>query len=93
MTIDHDHPGFSNNFLVATYDSKALLYNDKAVLESHHIASSFIVLLREDKNFLSHLSKTDFKAIREIVIDLVLATGIPLTKIRFNSTFHPFIDV
>ncbi|KAI8912553.1 hypothetical protein EDD86DRAFT_201692 [Gorgonomyces haynaldii] len=73
---DHDHPGVTNNFLVSTLDSKAMLYNDKAVLESHHLASSFQVLSQPQNNFLSHLSKAEFKAIREIVIDLVLATDL-----------------
>jgi hypothetical protein len=73
---DHDHPGFTNNFLVTTSDPKAVLYNDKAVLENHHSASSFQCLAKPENNFLAHLSKAEFKLIREIVVDLVLATGI-----------------
>jgi hypothetical protein len=72
---DHDHPGLTNNFLVTTSDPKAVLYNDKAVLENHHSASSFLVLTKPENNFLGHLTKLEFKSIREVVIDLVLATG------------------
>ena len=72
---DHDHPGLTNNFLVATADSKAVLYNDKAVLENHHSASAFKILSLPENNFLSHLSKAEYKSIREVVVDLVLATG------------------
>ncbi|KAJ1334850.1 hypothetical protein BSLG_008004 [Batrachochytrium salamandrivorans] len=96
---DHDHPRLTNNFLVNTYDQKALLYNDKSVLENHHVASSFNVLLQPKNNFLSHLSKTDFKAIREIVVDLVLATDLTQhftllsmfkAKVASSETFDPY---
>lgn len=52
------------------------MYNDKAVLESHHLASAFSVLSKPENNFMVNLSKQEFKAIREIVIDLVLATDL-----------------
>ncbi|KAI8925661.1 hypothetical protein BC831DRAFT_400936 [Entophlyctis helioformis] len=96
---DHDHPGYSNNFLVNTLDSKAMLYNDKSVLENHHSASSFLVLSQPENHFLSHLSKGDFKAIREIVIDLVLATDLTQhftllsmfkAKVASSETFDPY---
>ena len=38
---DIDHPGFTNSFLCNASDSLAVLYNDIAVLESHHAALSF----------------------------------------------------
>ncbi|KAJ3373758.1 cAMP-specific 3',5'-cyclic phosphodiesterase 4D [Kappamyces sp. JEL0680] len=68
---DHDHPGLTNNYLVTTSDPKATLYNDKAVLENHHCASSFVTLARPENNFLAHLTKAEFKSIREVVVDLV----------------------
>jgi 3'5'-cyclic nucleotide phosphodiesterase len=88
---DHDHPGVTNNFLVTTSDPKAVLYNDKAVLENHHCASSFLVMARPENNFLSQLTKAEFKSLREIVVDLVLATGFALLIFRFDSTFYPSI--
>jgi hypothetical protein len=33
---DVDHPGRTNAFLVAAEDRKAILYNDRSVLENHH---------------------------------------------------------
>ena len=83
---DHDHPGVTNNFLVTTSDPKAVLYNDKAVLENHHCASSFLVMAKQENNFLSQLTKAEFKSIREIVVDLVLATG--LSDINLDLTQH-----
>lgn len=38
MVHDTDHPGVNNLYLVATRDRLALRYNDKSVLENHHIA-------------------------------------------------------
>ncbi|KAJ3255308.1 cAMP-specific 3',5'-cyclic phosphodiesterase 4D [Boothiomyces macroporosus] len=96
---DHDHPGYTNNFLVATSDPKAILYNDKAVLENHHSASSFVVLARSENNFLAHLTKAEFKSIREIVVDLVLATDLTQhfallsmfkSKVASAETFDPY---
>ncbi|ORZ38093.1 hypothetical protein BCR44DRAFT_141090 [Catenaria anguillulae PL171] len=73
---DYDHPGFNNLFLINTQDPKAILYNDKAVLENHHLASAFTILRKTENNFVSHLSKSDYKALREIVIEMVLATDL-----------------
>ncbi|KAJ3288895.1 High affinity cAMP-specific 3',5'-cyclic phosphodiesterase 7A [Borealophlyctis nickersoniae] len=73
---DYEHPGVNNNFLVATQDTKAILYNDRSVLENHHLAASFRVLSDSKNNFLSHLPKADFKAIREAIIEMVLATDL-----------------
>jgi len=41
---DVDHPGLTNAFLVAASDPIALRYNDKAVLESHHSATTFLTM-------------------------------------------------
>ena len=95
---DHDHPGLSNNFLVNTHDNKAILYNDRSVLENHHLASSFKILDKPENNFVSHLSKADYKAFRESVIEFVLATDLTQhftllsmykTKMTSVGTFDP----
>jgi hypothetical protein len=58
-----------------TNDPRAILYNDKSILENHHLASSFSVLSKQECNFISELPQADYKSIREAVIDMVLATG------------------
>ena len=74
--LDYDHPGVNNAFLIATGDAKAVLYNDKSVLENHHVSSAFKLLAKPEMNFLSGLSKADFKNLRETVIEMVLATDL-----------------
>lgn len=38
---DYEHTGTTNNFHVMSGSETALLYNDRAVLENHHISASF----------------------------------------------------
>ena len=73
---DFDHPGVNNNFLIATGDPRAMLYNDKSVLENHHCASAFQVLLKKENNFLEKMDKKTFKALRTNIVDMVLATDL-----------------
>ena len=46
---DYDHPGRTNAFLVAVGDTKAVMYNDRAVLESHHVASAWYLLTSDER--------------------------------------------
>lgn len=40
-----------------------MLYNDRAVLENHHVSAAFRLLQRdEDNNILSNLSKDDWRS-------------------------------
>ena len=71
---DVDHPGRNNSFLVNTSDKLAILYNDDSVLENHHLAVSFQLLQESSQNFLENLKSTQVKALRKMIIDMVLAT-------------------
>lgn len=39
----------------------ALLYNDKAVLENHHVSAAFRLMKEDDCNILSNLRREDHK--------------------------------
>lgn len=47
---DVDHPGYTNSFLCNAGSELAILYNDIAVLESHHAALAFKLTAREEKS-------------------------------------------
>ena len=75
MVHDTDHPGVNNLYLVATRDRLALRYNDKSVLENHHISWAFNIMLKSrETSIYENFSNEQFKQYREYMIDLVLAT-------------------
>ena len=47
---DVDHPGRTNSFLCNAGSELAILYNDTAVLESHHAALAFQLTVRDNKS-------------------------------------------
>lgn len=72
---DVDHPGRTNSFLCNAGNQLAVLYNDTAVLESHHAALAFQLTLENDKcNIFKHLERNDYRTLRQSIIDMVLAT-------------------
>lgn len=72
---DTDHPGYNNQYMVATRDKIALRYNDKSVLENHHISVAFSTMLKSSETrIFENFTNEEFKIMRENMIDLVLAT-------------------
>ncbi|XP_071497226.1 high affinity cAMP-specific and IBMX-insensitive 3',5'-cyclic phosphodiesterase 8B-like [Diadema antillarum] len=72
---DVDHPGKTNSFLCNAGSELAILYNDTAVLESHHSALAFQLTTKEERcNIFKELDRDDFRALRHSIIDMILAT-------------------
>ncbi|CAN7991189.1 unnamed protein product, partial [Ixodes hexagonus] len=71
---DFEHNGTTNNFHVMSRSETALIYNDRSVLENHHISAAFRLLTDDDQNVLSNLSKEEYREFRMLVIEMVLAT-------------------
>lgn len=72
---DYAHPGFNNMYCVKTQHPLAIRYNDKAILEMHHIAAAFCLMHSNPAfRFFSDISETSYIAIRELVMSTVLAT-------------------
>lgn len=71
---DFEHTGTTNTFHINTSSDVALLYNDKAVLENHHVSSAFRVMKEDDFNIVSGLKTEEYREFRSLVIEIVLAT-------------------
>ncbi|XP_069322665.1 high affinity cAMP-specific and IBMX-insensitive 3',5'-cyclic phosphodiesterase 8A isoform X3 [Eulemur rufifrons] len=72
---DVDHPGRTSSFLCNAGSELAILYNDIAVLESHHAALAFQLTTGDDKcNIFKNMERNDYRTLRQGIIDMVLAT-------------------
>ncbi|KAM3929766.1 dual specificity calcium/calmodulin-dependent 3',5'-cyclic nucleotide phosphodiesterase 1C isoform 7-T7 [Leptodactylus fuscus] len=72
---DYEHTGTTNNFHIQTRSDSAILYNDRSVLENHHVSAAYRLLQDdEEMNILYNLSKDDWREFRALVIEMVLAT-------------------
>ncbi|CAH1248974.1 PDE1C [Branchiostoma lanceolatum] len=71
---DFEHTGETNNFHVMSRTETALVYNDRAVQENHHISAAFRLMTDDNLNIVYNMSKEDYKDFRTLVIDMVLAT-------------------
>ncbi|XP_074602240.1 phosphodiesterase 1c isoform X2 [Brevipalpus obovatus] len=71
---DFQHTGTTNNFHVMSGSETALLYNDRAVLENFHVSAAFKVLREPESNILVNVPKEEYRELRTLVIDMVLAT-------------------
>ncbi|XP_067144564.1 LOW QUALITY PROTEIN: high affinity cAMP-specific and IBMX-insensitive 3',5'-cyclic phosphodiesterase 8B-like [Centruroides vittatus] len=72
---DVDHPGKTSAFLCNSSNNLAILYNDLSVLESHHAAFAFkLTNSGERVNIFQHLDRDNYRAVRQSIIDMVLAT-------------------
>jgi cAMP-specific phosphodiesterase 4 len=73
---DVGHLGLNNQFLVQTKHDLAVLYHDESVMENHHLAVAFRLLLGEDCNMLSNLAEDEQRQVKRNAVRLVLATDI-----------------
>ncbi|KAG8559428.1 hypothetical protein GDO81_017336 [Engystomops pustulosus] len=71
---DYEHTGTTNNFHIQTRSDAAILYNDRSVLENHHVSAAYRVMQEDDMNILVNLSKDDWRDLRTLVIEMVLST-------------------
>nr|CAG4715633.1 unnamed protein product [Naegleria fowleri] len=89
---DFQHPGTTNQYQIQSCSDLAITYNDKSVLESHHVAS-FYTLLKNDKyNILRGLTAKQRRYVREIVIGLVGATDLSFQQ-GFMNQMQAMMDV
>lgn len=62
----HDlaHPGLDANFLILTRHEKAVRYNDRSVLEKHHLAIAFKILHDSQCDLFENMSEAQYWTIR-----------------------------
>lgn len=89
---DVGHPGVTNSFLISTRHLKAIRYNDRSVLENHHLAIGFKILLDPQNDIFESLSEAQSWNVRQIIIKMVLATDITthfeqITALRVTKNF------
>ncbi|XP_065909995.1 high affinity cAMP-specific and IBMX-insensitive 3',5'-cyclic phosphodiesterase 8A-like isoform X2 [Dysidea avara] len=72
---DLDHPGRTNHFLSNSQHELSLLYNDKSILENHHVATAFKETTRSSaSNIFKHLEAEAYQTMRQNIVEMVLAT-------------------
>mmetsp|Transcript_7171 Transcript_7171/g.6697 ORF Transcript_7171/g.6697 Transcript_7171/m.6697 type:complete len:112 (+) Transcript_7171:358-693(+) len=72
--------------MIRTRDKLAIRYNDKSVLENHHISVAFSAMMKSSKTrFNENLSNDEFDIMRSQIIDLVLATD---NSTHFSEISH-----
>ncbi|EGR34033.1 hypothetical protein IMG5_026540 [Ichthyophthirius multifiliis] len=75
---DVGHTGRTNNFEVLIQSKLAIRYNDKSVLEQHHLANTFKILKLEsiNCNVFENLERTEYANVRRQMISNILYTDI-----------------
>ncbi|KAJ8352165.1 hypothetical protein SKAU_G00236410 [Synaphobranchus kaupii] len=71
---DFEHTGTTNNFHIQTRSDVAILYNDRSVLENHHVSAAYRLMQEDEMNILVNLSKDDWRELRSLVIEMVMST-------------------
>ncbi|KAJ8403387.1 hypothetical protein AAFF_G00351590 [Aldrovandia affinis] len=71
---DFEHTGTTNNFHIQTRSEVAILYNDRSVLENHHVSAAYRLMQEDEMNILVNLSKDDWRELRALVIEMVMST-------------------
>ena len=73
---------------------QAILYNDRSVLECHHAASAWRLMLSDPRySWLVNLDYADFKRFRFIIIEAILATDLKRhfdLLSEFNAKVSPY---
>jgi len=82
---DFDHPGLTNQFLINTREHRAVLYNDRAVLENYHLSQAFMLLAQPEMNIFENLTTAEYLDVRRMTVDLVLTTDL---KQHFEFLTH-----
>jgi len=87
---DVQHPGLNNDYHVASHSPLAVLYNDEAVLENMHAAVAFAILAQPSCNIFANLTRKQYQAVRQMMIQMILATDMTCHK-SMLKTFNKLL--
>ena len=76
MLCDIAHPGVNNSFLIAMKHVKAIRYNDRSVLENHHCAIAFKLLLDPQNDIFELVSEAQYWYVRQTIIKMILSSDV-----------------
>jgi hypothetical protein len=82
---DFQHPGVNNEFLIKKKHNKAIRYNDVSVLENHHLASAFAVLLDQNCDITIALTEDQYWVLRTSIIKMVFSTDLKFQEETIGS--------
>ena len=74
--IEKGFPGVNNPFLIAMRHTKALRYNDKSVLENHHCAIAFKLLLDPQNDVFELLSEAQYWNVRSTIVTMIMSSDL-----------------
>ncbi|MGH0167500.1 UNVERIFIED_CONTAM: hypothetical protein FKN15_062156 [Acipenser sinensis] len=57
---DFEHTGTTNPFHMQTRSDYAMIYNDRSVLESHHVSAAFRLMQDDERNIFINLSREEW---------------------------------
>jgi high affinity cGMP-specific 3',5'-cyclic phosphodiesterase 9 len=71
--------------------TKAVRYNDKSVLENHHCAIAFKLLLDPQNDVFELLSEAQYWNVRQIIVKMIMSSDIS-NHFEQISKFGPLIN-
>eukprot|EP00906_Rhabdomonas_costata_P026950 RCo038360 len=71
---DYDHPGLNNHFHIRTNAYLSFLYNERSILENHHLTQVFELFKNPKYNIFATLTFEQYKDVRDTMLEIVLNT-------------------
>ncbi len=71
---DVSHTSHNNAFEINSFSKLAIRYNDKSVLENHHLTTTFKILQLPQCNIFEKMESFDFQYLRKNMINNILST-------------------
>lgn len=82
---DFEHTGTTNNFHVMSGSETALLYNDRAVLENHHISAAFRYVFKYKIVIILTIIQYPFRVLTTHFASFLCHSYVPKTRPFFVS--------